>query len=299
MDMLRTLGFSKVGFYSNYEAFFSRDLDLVWMSSYDPTSPSTTYEIYMVGGILAESVVARWFIACKEINETASTNRRDSNIHVMMEAPHGLVEHSVPESRVSKGFNSLHYGDHVQAAYRKIREDILDGESGIHLLHGEPGTGKTSFIRELAYSLPEKKFLFVPPGMAGILASPSLLSFLIQRTGRILIVEDAEEALMSRKSGGNSAVSNLLNMGDGIMGDLLNMHVICTLNADIGKIDPAITRSGRMRNLIEFPRLSITDSQELMDSLGTDRIVTEPMTLAEIYNLPIEANFERRKVGFH
>jgi ATP-dependent 26S proteasome regulatory subunit len=121
--------------------------------------------------------------------------------------------------------------------------------------------------------------------MAQSLADPVFISMLEDNEGSILIIEDAEETIMSRDSGGNNlAVSTLLNLTDGLLADVLNLKIICTFNTDIQNLDIALLRPGRLRAKYEFKELSPEKAQVILDKQGLDKKVSGPMTLAQLYN---------------
>jgi len=77
----------------------------------------------------------------------------------------------------------------------------------------------------------------------------------------------------------------LLNRSDGLLGDAMHQQIIATFNCDLASIDPALLRKGRLIANYEFNKLDIESAKTLSDKLGFGRdSVTEPMTLAEIYN---------------
>ena len=65
----------------------------------------------------------------------------------------------------------------------------------------------------------------------------------------------------------------------------MHQQIIATFNCDLTKIDSALLRKGRLIANYEFGKLDIESSKILSEKLGYpgDQI-TEPMTLAEIYN---------------
>ena len=70
--------------------------------------------------------------------------------------------------------------------------------------------------------------------------------------------EDAEKVIGDRQNSGSSVgVSNLLNLSDGILGDILNIHVIATFNMDKERIDSALLRKGRFDEIffVDLPKL--------------------------------------------
>ena len=189
-------------------------------------------------------------------------------------------------------FNELH-----TYMYDKLNSKVVS--KGLAMFYGEPGTGKTMYIRHLINSIVEKRVIYLSPDMADAISSPSFVTFLMNYPNSILVIEDAENILKSRKAGANGSVANLLNLADGLLSDCLNMQIICTFNCDIGDIDSALMRKGRMIAKHEFKALNTANAQKLVDHLGERHTVTKDMTLAEIYNLK-EKNFtdEKKVMGF-
>ena len=85
----------------------------------------------------------------------------------------------------------------------------------------------------------------------------------------------------------------MLNRSDGLLGDAMHQQIIATFNCDLASIDPALLRKGRLIANYEFNKLDIESAKTLSDKLGFGRdSVTEPMTLAEIYNQGDQINKE-------
>lgn len=134
------------------------------------------------------------------------------------------------------------------------------------------------------------------------LNSPEFLPFIAQQPNSILILEDCESLLVPRENGTNiaSAISNLLNLGDGLLSDALSINVICTFNASLKKIDDAVLRKGRLLARYEFKELDTIKAQALATRIGKHVNIDQPMTVSDIYNLD-EKSFENRTskgVGF-
>lgn len=190
-----------------------------------------------------------------------------------------------------------HYNDDFLPVSEKIVRSLdKASKKGIILLHGLAGTGKTTYLRYLINTL-EKNIIYVSPDMSARVSEPSFLSFLLKYKNSILIIEDAENVIKTREAGENQAVSNLLNITDGILGDGLNFQIICTFNTKFDQIDKALTRKGRMIAQYEFGNLTEDKTRNLVESLyGEDMVPLEKeMSLAEIFNMQ-EDNFVKKEV---
>jgi hypothetical protein len=137
--------------------------------------------------------------------------------------------------------------------------------------------------------------------MAGSITNPGLMNVLIGNPNSVFVIEDAENILVDRNTDGESPVSALLNLADGLLSDCLNIQIICSFNTDLSRVDSALTRKGRLIAKYEFLELEAAKAQALSNKLGFNSIITEPMTLAMVYNQN-DAEFVaakiKRNVGF-
>ncbi|MDZ7772209.1 MAG: AAA family ATPase [Balneolaceae bacterium] len=182
--------------------------------------------------------------------------------------------------------------------HRMIRELQQSNGSGLYLLHGEPGTGKTTFIKEVL-SETDKKALFLSPSLTEDLTSPNLISLLMDYPDSILVIEDAESVIMERQADNSNAVSNLLNMTDGFLADFLNLKIICTFNTELRNIDKALCRNGRLKGMHEFTKLEPGRAKDVAELLGREIYPEKPMTIAEICNSgEFAGEYQSKSIGF-
>lgn len=198
--------------------------------------------------------------------------------------------------KINNTFIAGNYSKETIERYNHIRACIeSDNPCGrIVVMEGDPGVGKSFLIKALITEM-QARFVIVPAHMIQQISGPDLLPLLIEEnwegsTARsplpiVLILEDADAALAKRKSeGGSSLVSDLLNMGDGILGELCNVRIIATTNTKKVSLDAAITRPGRLCTYMHIDKLDKKQANEVYNRLGgKERTFTSPTTLAEVY----------------
>lgn len=192
-----------------------------------------------------------------------------------------------------------HYNEEFYSFSTRVIEKLQKPKShGLVLLHGKPGTGKTTYIRYLASQL-TKRMIYFPPFMASHISSPELINFLMDQEESILVLEDADNVISKRMGSENSAISNLLNLSDGLLGQCLHIPVICTFNIQQTELDAALLRKGRLLGMYEFKPLQPVVANRLAQKLQLENTFSQPITLAEIYNLGEEAYHpQKHEIGF-
>jgi len=197
--------------------------------------------------------------------------------------------------KASSDFIEKNYNDDFKEVNQYIQEELQQkSNSGLFLLHGLPGTGKTTYIRYLA-SILKKDFVFLPSSNINVISEPEFLTFLTDKCrGCVLVIEDAENIITDRTINKSQAVPNLLNITDGLLGDLLGISVICTFNQSANTIDSALLRKGRIRAKYEFKKLALNKVKAIYPEADSD------MSLADAYNHnDISYNKEVSKLGFN
>jgi hypothetical protein len=149
-------------------------------------------------------------------------------------------------------------------------------------------------------------YVLVSPSMIGQLSGPNLLPALLQARELddngdimpiVLILEDADEVLVKREAGGSRiGLSELLNLGDGLLGELADIRIVATTNAKIDEMDPAIVRPGRLCRRIHAHTLSYEEATKMyQELLGDDTLKYSTnwgTSLADVYRYAREDGWE-------
>lgn len=238
------------------------------------------------------------------IRKHSKKTEKKPTFNLIVNSSYGGSSLDIEEFEIRK--QDISISENYNNDFQPVNERMInflqeDKKSGLIVLHGKHGTGKTSYIRYLISHV-EKKFIYLPSYLANEISSPHFIPFIKDYKNCILIIEDCEEIIKSRKAGNTSgAIENLLNMGDGLLSDALFLKVICTFNTDLKNIDQALLRKGRLRGRYEFKELDTEKVQNLFIKNNIQHCEPKPMTLAEVYNITdglTDESLEFNKIGF-
>ena len=258
--------------------------------------------------------VTRW-LQSRRARVTVTATSAELAESVLATATANAVEEPQPApDSVPIGF--WHYGSHgprrVQreidaAPWDEIRANYagpvaqtleklmaLDGgavNGRLLLLHGEPGTGKTTALRALAQQWRgwcQVDCVLDPERLFG---DPAYLMSVALGSGdddeprwRLLMLEDCDELVSGEaKASAGQSLSRLLNLTDGLLGQGRNALIAITTNEDLASLHPAVVRPGRCLASIEVGRLPYGEAVAWLGSPAG--IGPDGATLAELYAL--------------
>jgi energy-coupling factor transporter ATP-binding protein EcfA2 len=267
-------------------------------------NPQKTYEMFIVYPSNIKDLHLKDFEQFIDIADS-------SKIHLFVKNRYDEYVFEPIKMTIPENINiELNYGKKFLEVEKHIIERLNKNDKGLYMFHGAPGAGKSTFLKYLTTKV-NKDFIYIPATMIeSFVNNPSTLSTLLQKKNSVLILEDAEKTIVKRMgdSYDSSAVTSLLNLSDGILGDILKCPLILTYNCPKQDIDEALRRKGRLQVDYEFGPLDIDDAKKLAKNLGfskkeIDEHITKEMVIAEIYNLTKktemgETKKEEKRIGF-
>lgn len=159
------------------------------------------------------------------------------------------------------------------------------------VLSGTPGSGKTFMVRGILTEVTQAAFVLVPSQLVQDISGPDLLPTFTSAKSEfngplVLVIEDADKVLVNRKNGDMTSISSMLNLGDGILGSILDIRILATTNAETLDMDPAIRRKGRLCRHMVIDELEPAQASQVFERLTkTKRTFTKATSLAEVYSL--------------
>jgi SpoVK/Ycf46/Vps4 family AAA+-type ATPase len=175
-------------------------------------------------------------------------------------------------------FQPINYTADIRAGFDFITTNLATPipNGRLYVLYGLPGTGKSYYIRSVIAHT-QAIYVYVPPSLVPRLTSPDLIGVLLRARDTqdyhipiCLILEDADSSLVQRAMDNANLVGDLLNLSDGFLGELANLHIFATVNAKKTDIDPALLRPGRLGVYLAFHALDRSHAWEVFTTLCTE-----------------------------
>jgi hypothetical protein len=230
-------------------------------------------------------------------------------VHVIMEDR----QHNLTLTRLGIGGTELNIDNYMPEViegieYIQKQLNARDPAGRLTILSGPPGTGKTYVVRHLIMAKGIMVIL-VMSNMIDKLGGPELMPLLLNARNNhkgpiVLVLEDGDHALRKRSSDNMSAVSALLNIGDGIVGALIDARVLVTSNTAITDMDPAVLRDGRLAGEVKIEALSPERATNILRTLMKGKIDSdkvpvfeEPTILAKVYKTARKLGWESPSVS--
>lgn len=291
--------------------------DLKWWNVAFQLSDRTIISLQRRGG--AESVLRLWapspnqaglqFAMLRDRYFSRSTKRTTGATIVVLSARPDLETRAISVKAPVRDRHrlELNYGKDFAIWSEQFIRAIRSQTTGLTVFHGPAGTGKTTYLRFLAYRLRRThRFYYVPVDLFPLLAGAKAVDLwlaqnaVFEKFTKVVVLEDAE-TLLTERNRTDSEIAHVLNATDGFLADVVKVHLICTTNCSFRTLDPAVVRPGRLVAIKQFPRLPYEQAQRVAQSRGQTLQFRDSYSLAELYNSTTltEGDFETpKKIGF-
>jgi SpoVK/Ycf46/Vps4 family AAA+-type ATPase len=172
----------------------------------------------------------------------------------------------------------------IDTDLKSYYQAFLDSKAQILVTFGPPGTGKTSFIRDLICEM--NLNAFISYDMKVLTSDSTFVRYLTDTIFDCIIIEDADELLTSARGDSNKIIAKILNISDGLIKLPRKKLIFSTNLSKVSDIDSAIIRPGRCFDVMEFRTLDKTEAEAVCLKLGID-LPTKNIpkyTLAELFH---------------
>ena len=180
----------------------------------------------------------------------------------------------------------------IEAGMTAYFDRFATSDEVVLVLLGEPGTGKTSFIRHLLWHLRWNCAVTYDSQLLG--KDDLFVNFITNLEDQVMVVEDADVFLTSRERDRNDMMARFLNVSDGLYKTNRTKKLIFTGNiTQAGQIDHALLREGRCFDCLMFRPLRFDEAVNAAQSAGLSLPIEQrDHTLAQLF-----ATRHRQKMG--
>lgn len=222
-----------------------------------------------------------------------------SKINKIKEYPGMLIEwhystnHGSSRSMVPLNNNFVikdEYYPQITGGVKDYYRRYNNASAPVLILLGEPGTGKTSFIRNYIEFSNRKAVVTYDEKVMS--SDQFLIDFLTSKDSDLLIIEDADILLSSRNKERNGNMAKFLNISDGIVKMDYKKIIFSTNLKDTREIDSALIRPGRCHDFLHFRPLTFDEARVIDPDIPKQ----DEYTLADIFNGKNKT--QKNKMGF-
>ncbi len=231
-----------------------------------------------------------------------------------------VVEYTILQYENSETINDTFYQDTIDIEFNPLAvpfvedtdqyiSNFLNSKAPILILQGEPGTGKTTFTKQILKKMKDKvlkdndNFNALYSFDENIFYVSDFFKRIIYDDYDVLVLEDINQILHKSQdeTGSLNPLNKFLSVTDGLISKY--KKIIITTNIESkAQLNQALTRPGRCFDILNFRKLEGVEIDNLCDSCATDlNLQTESINVSEFYakrNGEQNSNLTCSKIGF-
>lgn len=163
------------------------------------------------------------------------------------------------------------------------QERFFASKSPVLILIGQPGVGKSMFIKHLLSKMGGTNHLTFDD--KALRSEQVFVDFIIDEEANSFILEDADN-LLTKREDGNDVMSKFLNISNGLISLNKKKFIFSTNLENLNNVDSALLRPGRCFDVLTFRKLNYEESIACarVNDINPDFIEKgNSYTLAEIF----------------
>ena len=238
------------------------------------------------------------FKSVKDVISTLKTRKKKKNVdtrsfYLLKTEGSDFSLRKIEAKKVNLDLN-LFYNDDFLPFHEKLSAFLEDDkQSGLALIHGKQGTGKTAYLKHLIFNS-EHKFILVPRNLFTALDNPNLFFYLKEFKEFVLVLEDCDVLLTG--SGKYNSLMGFLRNAEGLMSNDFVYKIICTASVSGHQINFNYLRKARNVYRYEMTGLSVEKANRLREIYQVQQEIKRPVVLEDVIN-PL-SEFREKKLGF-
>lgn len=201
------------------------------------------------------------------------------------------------ETKIDLESHEFFYNQKTLKSVNKLVKKINKTGTGLSILYGQRGTGKSSIIHYLGTKI-DRTVVFIANNMIEhTINAPEFKKFISKYPKVMIVLDDCELSLNEYFTKSNFIVNNLIQLIDGFGHDSIDLSLMAIFNVESEEeIDHNLLDCNNLIELVYFDLLEVSEANELAQHLGEKTKYKNKTKLIDIIKKRGPVN--NKKIGF-